>query len=84
MYTRKTQDEWQLLGNYGQGYEEVTAAETYRDIRQYIKDYRANEPGVTFIIRCKRIPIYEPGEAINYRVVPTVGTVFDPALDNQD
>jgi transcriptional regulator with XRE-family HTH domain len=23
-------------------------------------------------------------EAINYRVVPTVGTVFDPALDNQD
>lgn len=56
-YTRKTRDEWQLWVNYGQGFEEVTAAETYREIKSLAKDYRDNEPMYPRQIKCKRVLI---------------------------
>jgi recombinational DNA repair ATPase RecF len=43
-YVRKTKDEYRILGNYGQGWEEVTAAPTYPEARGYLKDYRENDP----------------------------------------
>lgn len=44
--TRKTRDVWVVQGNYGygDGWEDVTAEETYREARQRLKEYRENEP----------------------------------------
>jgi len=56
-YIRKTRDEWQLWIDYGQGFEEVTAAETYKEIISLRKDYAENEPGYPRKIKCKRIPL---------------------------
>lgn len=47
-YVRKTSDEYRILGNYGQGFEEVTAEETYTEARARLREYRENEPGYSF------------------------------------
>jgi len=38
-----------IQGNYGygDGWEDLTAAEDYREARGYLKDYRENEPDVS-------------------------------------
>lgn len=59
MYKRKTADEWQVLGDYGQGFELVTAAATKKEANQYLKDYQQNEPGISFKIVCKRIKLVD-------------------------
>ena len=41
-YQRKTTDEYQIYGDYGQGFEEVTAAATYKEARQYRGDEGAD------------------------------------------
>lgn len=58
-YTRKTQDVYEVRGNYGygDGYECATAAETWKEARGYLKDYRENKPGVPFKIVKTREPI---------------------------
>ena len=56
-YIRKTYDEYEIQGNYGQGFECVTTEETYKDARAQLKCYRENEPGTTFKIVVKRVPI---------------------------
>lgn len=58
-YIRKTQDEWQLWIDYGYGLEEVTAAQTWKEIKQYQKEYRENEGHLILStkIKCKRIPL---------------------------
>ena len=58
MYIRKTVDEWQLLIDYGHGhgFEEVTAENTRRDIKQRQKEYRENCPEYPSKIKCVRIP----------------------------
>lgn len=43
MYRRKTRDEFILLGDYGQSFEELTAESTRLEIRQRLKEYRENE-----------------------------------------
>jgi len=43
--------EWQLLGNYGNGWDLLTTANTKREISQYERDYRLNEPSVPFKIK---------------------------------
>lgn len=46
----KTRTIWVVQGNYGygHGWEDVTAAETWKETKDYLRDYRANEPGVPF------------------------------------
>ena len=42
-YIRKTRDEWEIQGNYGQGWECVNTEATLEDARRSAKEYRANE-----------------------------------------
>lgn len=43
-YKRKTRDIWELHGDYGQGYECLTAEYSRREILQRKKEYRENAP----------------------------------------
>jgi len=56
MYIRKTKDEYEIQGNYGDGWEMVTTEETLRGARAQVKCYRENEPGPHRIIK-KRVKI---------------------------
>jgi hypothetical protein len=56
-YTRKTRDEYVLLADYGYGYEEETAEETSKEIRQRLKEYRENAPQYLYKIKVKRVKI---------------------------
>jgi hypothetical protein len=53
---RKTRDVWVVQGNYGygHGWEDVTAEETWKEIRQRVKEYRENEPGTPFRVKLTR------------------------------
>ena len=55
-YQRKTRDEWELQGDYGQGFECLTTEDSYAAARQQLRDYRENEGGC-YRIKCKRVPI---------------------------
>ncbi len=54
MYTRKTVDIWEIQGNYGCGWECVTAEETRKEARERFREYTENEPGVPFRMKLKR------------------------------
>ena len=56
-YIRKTEDEFEIQGDYGQGWEMVTTETTRALARDQIKTYRMNEPGVPFRFIKKRVPI---------------------------
>jgi hypothetical protein len=56
MYIRKTEDEYNILGNYGQGYEIVTCETSLKEAKNRKKEYLQNEPGIPFIIVKKRVP----------------------------
>ena len=56
-YVRKTKDEYSIMGNYGSGFEEVTAEETRKDARRCLRDYRENEPQYSFYIQKHRVAI---------------------------
>jgi hypothetical protein len=58
-YKRKTEDEYQIQGNYGygHGFECVTTEETWKAAKEQIKCYRENEPGVPFRIVHKRVKL---------------------------
>jgi hypothetical protein len=58
-YKRKTRDEYEIQGDYGQGFECVTAEETWTGAREQLKCYRENEPGVAFRIKKVRVKIEE-------------------------
>ena len=64
---RKTEDEYQIHGNYGHGWEEVTAESTMKDARAQLKTYRENEPGVSFKIVYKRVKKEEPKAQLEAR-----------------
>jgi hypothetical protein len=53
---RKTKDIWVVQGNYGygHGWEDVTAAETWKEAKQNIREYRENESGVPFRVIRRR------------------------------
>jgi hypothetical protein len=57
MYKRKTQDEYTIQGNYGQGYEDVTSEDTYKEAKTRLKEYRDNEPQYSHRLIRHRIPI---------------------------
>ena len=53
-YQRKTQDVWNLWGDYGQGGEILTAELTSAAAFARRAEYRANEPGLRLKITCNR------------------------------
>lgn len=55
-YQRKTKDVYYLMANYGygHGYEEETAEESYREIKQRLKEYKENAPQYSYKIVRKR------------------------------
>jgi len=53
---RKWRNYFVLKGNYGYGYEDLTAEDTYKEIRQRYKDYAENEPRTPLkIVRRKEL-----------------------------
>lgn len=56
-YTRKTQDEHNVQGNYGQGWEDVCAEDTYKEARVRLKEYRENEPEYRHRLVVRRVRI---------------------------
>lgn len=55
-YIRKTHDEWEIQGNYGQGWECVNTEDTRQDAKRSYKEYIANER-VPFRVVKKRVKI---------------------------
>lgn len=52
---RKWKSYWSIQGYYpGSGWEEVTAEDTWKQARERLKEYRANEPGTAFRARTKK------------------------------
>lgn len=47
--------EYVVQGNYGHGWEDVTAEETYREARQRLREYRENSSGAHRLIT-RRVP----------------------------
>lgn len=45
---------WILQGQYGGGWEDLTAADTWKELRDYKKDYQLNEPGTPLRIIQRR------------------------------
>lgn len=56
-YNRKTQDEYAIQGNYGQGYEDVTCESTHHEAILRLKEYRDNEPQYPHRLIKRRIKI---------------------------
>jgi len=56
-YQRKTQDEWQIHQNWGCGFEEVSAYETFKEARADLRLYRENQPEAPAKLVLKRIPL---------------------------
>ena len=63
-YTRKTKDEWWLLGNwgYGDGWEYLFAEDTLRAAKEQLKTYRENDKTGEFKIVKRRVPINKEGQ----------------------
>lgn len=55
-YQRKTEDEFQIHANYGQGWEEETAEVTRKAALANLREYRENNPGVPYKLVVKRVP----------------------------
>jgi len=55
MYKRKTIDLWIVQGNYGQGWEDVTSSESYKEARQDLKDYIENDKFFSYRLILKRV-----------------------------
>lgn len=53
-YQRKTRDVYDIQGDYGQGFEIVSAETTRPDARRAVREYRENEPGIPFRIKKTR------------------------------
>ena len=43
MYTRKTTDEWVILGNYGYGWDELCSYSSCQEAKDDLKAYNENE-----------------------------------------
>lgn len=55
MYKRKTHDEWQLLSNYGNGWEVELVEFTREDALQTLKEYKDNCPNAQYKLKKARI-----------------------------
>jgi hypothetical protein len=56
-YIRKTKDEYQLLCDYGDGWEYLLAENTMKEARKRKREYIENMPEYSYRIVKKRIPI---------------------------
>lgn len=56
-YIRKTADEWTVQGNYGCGWEDLTASDSRREAYDDLRAYRENESQYPHRIVCRRIPV---------------------------
>lgn len=56
-YQRKTEDEYEIQGDYGCGWELLTTEETYREARKMLGCYRYNESGRPYRIIKKRVKL---------------------------
>lgn len=54
---RKTRDEYELLGNYGQGWEYLLTEDTYSEINKRYGEYVENMPEGRYKIVKHRIPL---------------------------
>jgi hypothetical protein len=45
-----------VQGNYGHGWEDLTASADYKDARDNLRDYRQNDPAPTRLIK-RRMPV---------------------------
>lgn len=54
---RKTRDEWQMWSNYGYGWEHEISEDTWKEMREQLKCYRANCPGASFRAKKARVRI---------------------------
>jgi len=54
-YIRKTKDEWQVQGDYGNGWEPILTAENLDDAREQKRCYDENEPDVVHRIKLVRV-----------------------------
>lgn len=55
MYIRKTIDLWIVQGNYGEGWEDLTTSEEYKEACSDFKDYKENEPQYRHRLIIKRV-----------------------------
>jgi len=53
-YKRKTRDYFVIQGDYGFGFEDVSAESTWKDTKATLKAYRENEPNMAFKVLRKR------------------------------
>lgn len=58
-YQRKTADEFELQADhgYGHGWECETTETTRKAIRERVREYRANCPGMPIRVKKRRVPI---------------------------
>jgi hypothetical protein len=58
-YQRKTQDRWEIQQNwgFGHGWEDVYSADSWKDARRTLKEYRENQPGTPVRAIKRREPI---------------------------
>lgn len=54
---RKTKDEWVLMADYGQGFEEEITESTKPEIFQRLKEYRTNAPQYHYTYKKRRVKI---------------------------
>ncbi len=47
--------DWELLGNYGNGWDLLTTADSRKEILQLKKDYQLNEPNTPLKIKSVRV-----------------------------
>lgn len=56
-YKRKTCDEFQIHGDYGEGFEELHAEDSRKEALKILRQYRENQPGIPFKLVVARIPL---------------------------
>jgi len=56
-YTRKTRDEYEILGFYGYGWEVVTTEETRKEARDRLKEYYQNDGKHPYKIKKRRVKL---------------------------
>ena len=56
-YQRKTRDECDLLGNYGDGWDRLVTEDSYSEIKKRYREYVENQPVIPYKIVKHRIPL---------------------------
>ena len=58
-YIRKTRDEWEIWGDYGQGWEYCTGADNYKEARTLLFQYREEMPKYPHNLVKRRVKLAE-------------------------